>query len=88
MIEVKTSENVRSQVRKGISQLYEYRYLQALPSAQLVLLLEKPLEGNDEWMLDYVTKDREISVIWDNSNDKLFSTVDGLKHLPFLCDSS
>ena len=85
LIEVKTSENVRSQVRRGIAQLYEYRYLQALPDARLVLLLEKPLTGSDQWMVDYLENDRGIFVIWDNCDNQLFATKEGMKNLPFMC---
>ena len=84
LIEVKTSEHARGQVRRGLSQLYEYRYLQALPKAALVLLLEKPLSGPNQWLLEYLTVDRGISVIWDNSGDQLFTTDDGVKNLPFI----
>jgi len=38
-----TETNVRTQIRKGISQLYEYRYLQNLSNAKLVLVIEKEL---------------------------------------------
>lgn len=84
LIEVKTSTKVRSQVRKAVSQLYEYRYLQCLPDAKLILLLEKPLIGKNEWMLDYLTKDRGIWVIWDGSDNELFTTEEGLDRLPFM----
>ncbi len=84
IIEVKTSQNVRSQVRRGISQLYEYRYLQALPNANLVLLLEEPLSGDNEWLLDYVTNDRGIFVIWNGHGNDLYSTAQGITNLPFL----
>lgn len=84
IIEVKTSTNVRSQVRKAVSQLYEYRYLQCLPDAKLVLLLEKPLSGKNEWMLDYLIKDRGIWVVWDNAGDELFTTEEAFENLPFM----
>jgi len=84
IIEVKSSGKVHEQVRRGISQLYEYRYLQCLPDAKLVLFLEKPLTGRVEWLLDYLINDREINVIWDASNDRLFTTEEGIKNLPFM----
>jgi hypothetical protein len=84
IIEVKTSQHVRSQVRRGISQLYEYRYLQARPKANLILMLEKPLSGANAWMLEYVTKDRGINVIWDDHDNELFSTPEGAANIPFL----
>jgi len=84
IIEVKSSGKVHEQVRRGISQLHEYRYLQCLPNAKLVLLLEKPLTGRVEWLLDYLINDRGIYVIWDASNDRLFTTEEGEKNLPFM----
>lgn len=84
IIEVKSSGKVHEQVRRGISQLYEYRYLQCLPKAKLFLLLEKPLTGRVEWLLDYLINDRGIYVIWDASNDRLFTTEEGERNLPFM----
>lgn len=87
LIEVKSSGNTRTQVRRGISQLYEYRYLQCLPEAVLVLLLEKPLAGENAWMLHYLINDRNILVIWDARNEELFTTKEGLQELPFMRSS-
>lgn len=85
IIEVKSSgANVRSQIRRGIAQLYEYRYLQGLQNAKLVLCLENRLSGTDEWYLDYLIHDREISVIWDASNDDLFTVEECKAVLPFM----
>jgi len=85
IIEVKTAgEDIHGQIRRGISQLYEYRYIQALPEAKLVLLIEVPLSGKDAWLLDYLVKDRGIYVIWDASNDELFTTDEGKRELPFM----
>ena len=45
-----TDRNPRSQVRKAIAQLYEYRYLQKSPSAQMVVVIERPLPADsDGW---------------------------------------
>ncbi len=80
-----TESNYRSQIRKGISQLYEYRYLQNLPNAKLVLVIETYLPSNASWMHDYLESDREIMLVWDG-NDDLFSS-DNTKHdLHFLFD--
>lgn len=85
IIEVKTSNaNVHSQIRKGISQLYEYRYIQCLPDAKLVLLIENPPTGRNAWLLDYLQTDRGVYVIWNGSNDDLFTTEEGIKVLPFM----
>lgn len=62
-----TPANVRAQVRRGVSQLYEYRYIQNAPQAQLVLVIENPLPAHLEWMIDYLSKDRDIAVLWDGN---------------------
>jgi hypothetical protein len=75
--------NVRSQVRKGMSQLYEYRYLQNKPDAKLILVIEKPLENNNSWMLDFLENDRNIHLVWDGNN-KLYATDITKTQLSFL----
>lgn len=75
--------NVRAQVRKGLSQLYEYRYLQNKAGAKLVLVLEKPLPRKEQWMIDYLENDREINVIWDGDG-QLHGTDFAQKALKFL----
>lgn len=60
-----SESNTKAQVRKGLSQLYEYRYLQYKADAKLVLVLEKPLPKKEAWMVDYLENDRNIHVIWD-----------------------
>ncbi len=64
LFEVKTttSTNYISQIRKGVSQLYEYRYRLHNPSARLCLVLQnKPRDG---WIIDYLVNDRGINVCW------------------------
>lgn len=76
-------ENVRSQVRKGMSQLYEYRYLQNKPDAKLILVVEKPLGVTHSWMLDYMETDRAINLIWDGNNE-LYGSERTRNELEFL----
>ncbi|MEK0336540.1 MAG: hypothetical protein QQN41_03795 [Nitrosopumilus sp.] len=76
-------DNVRSQVRKGMSQLYEYRYLQNKPDAKLILVIEKPLGKSHSWMLDYMESDREIHLVWDG-NEKLYGREGTRNELGFL----
>ncbi len=76
-------DNVRSQVRKGMSQLYEYRYLQNKPSAKLILVVEKPLGESQAWMLDYIETDREINLVWDG-DEKLYGSEKTRGELGFL----
>lgn len=78
-----TEDNAKSQIRTGLSQLYEYRYLQNLPNAKLVLVIEKPLPKKNNWLLEYLEKDRDISLIWDG-NDNLFGSAKAKENLQFL----
>lgn len=56
------SNNMLAQVRKGISQLYEYRYRSGYTDAHLCLVLQsKPIE---EWLVNYLINDRNIHVCW------------------------
>ena len=64
-----TEKNMRSQIRRGISQLYEYRYLQNIPDANLVLVMENPLTDNLGWYQDYLIDDRGIYFMWDGDNN-------------------
>lgn len=74
LYEVKTTTetNVVSQVRKGISQLYEYRYLQGIANAGLVLIIERPFEAKFQWLIDYLINDRNILLAWDGNGTQFF----------------
>ena len=78
-----TDGNVRSQIRKGISQLFEYRYLQNKPKAKLVLVIERPISPPHSWMNDYLENDQDILVVWDGNN-QLFGSPKATASLPFL----
>ncbi len=78
-----TPENAHYQIRHGISQLYEYRYLQALPEATLVLLVETQLPAEIAWMLHYLEKDRDIRLMWICGNE-LYAGVETQEKLAFL----
>jgi hypothetical protein len=57
-----TESNEISQIRKAVSQLYEYRFLHGLKDAQLVIVLDrKPREA---WVVDYLIADRSILICW------------------------
>jgi hypothetical protein len=58
-------ENVIYQIRKAVSQVYEYRYRYSsyFPQESTLLCIvvqERP----DNWWLDYLIKDRGINIIW------------------------
>lgn len=59
-------DNENDQVRAAISQLYEYRFLYSLTSATLwIVFSEKPFS---DWIIEYLSKDREIKVLWVEDN--------------------
>lgn len=78
-----TETNSKSQVRTGLSQLYEYSYLQNLPNATLVLVIERELPQNGQWMIDYLENNRGVQIIWDG-DDQLYGTEKSIEKLPFL----
>jgi hypothetical protein len=86
IFEVKTTpiKSFRNQVRKGISQLYEYRYLQNIPDAKLVLVAEHPLPTGLRWMRDYLTEDRGILFAWDGDSKTLHCSNNIRESLEFL----
>ncbi len=86
IFEVKTTPETefRNQVRRGVSQLYEYRYLQDTPDAKLVLVIEKPLPRALQWMTDYLVKDRGIFLVWDGDLRTLHSLPAMRRPLEFL----
>lgn len=65
-----TDENAHSQIRRAISQLYEYRYLQQVPSAKLVVVIENPPPKEKKWIVDYVVNDRKLLIAWDGDQKR------------------
>ena len=57
-----TADNEISQVRQGLSQLYEYRFRHGLTGASLWLVLSRP--PKEDWLVDYLEKDRGVHVLW------------------------
>jgi hypothetical protein len=57
-----TASNEVSQIRKAVSQLYEYRFLHGLKDAQLVIVLNR--EPREAWVIDYLVGDRSILICW------------------------
>lgn len=64
IFEVKSIDdsNERQQCRKALSQLYEYRYLHNLQTADLWLVLSQA--PTTSWLIEYLVHDRGIGVIW------------------------
>lgn len=61
-----TESNEVSQIRKAVSQLYEYRFLHGLKGAQLVIVLNR--EPSEAWVVDYLVGDRSILICWLTSD--------------------
>ena len=78
-----TETNPHAQIRRGLSQLYEYRYIQNVQSAKLVLVLENPLPKENRWMEDYLINDRGVLLIWDGDG-KFHCPASVRKQLQFL----
>lgn len=56
--------NLLSQMRKAVAQLYEYRYIFTAPSARLCIVTNGEIQGPDRWLIDYLTRDRLIAYEW------------------------
>jgi len=58
------SGNLLSQIRKAVAQLYEYRYIYEVPNARLCIVTNHGISKKDDWLLDYLGKDRLIAYEW------------------------
>ena len=68
-----TVNNLLSQTRKGVSQLYEYRYrYQNVIGYDVNLFLVYPQEPVViPWLQEYLCTDRHIGIIWFDENDQI-----------------
>lgn len=68
-----TVNNLLSQTRKGVSQLYEYRYrYQHVIGYDVNLFLVYPQEPVViPWLQEYLCTDRHIGIIWFDENDQI-----------------
>ncbi|MCU1265722.1 MAG: hypothetical protein JWM21_2040 [Acidobacteria bacterium] len=74
LFEVKSCQsiNMLSQVRKGVSQLYEYRYRHlSLRGAKPVLVLETRPSNESDWIVEYLIRDRGIALCWLEGDETL-----------------
>jgi hypothetical protein len=78
-----TKDNPHAQIRRGLSQLYEYRYIQNVREAKLVLVIENPLPRENRWMENYLINDRGVLLVWDG-NEKFNCSPEIRKQLEFL----
>lgn len=76
LFEVKsvTPENLLSQTRKGLSQLYEYRfrYLEDLGEDVTLCLIYPKEPCKIDWLQDYLCNDRNIAVGWFEGEELKF----------------
>lgn len=56
--------NLIAQVRRAISQLYEYRYIYKTQKARLCVVTNRAMPKSNYWLLDYLEKDRSIAYEW------------------------
>ena len=71
-----TDNNEVSQVRSGLSQLYEYRYRHGVLGATLWLLLSR--KPKKEWIVDYLVVDRDVRLLWIDEGRLSGPSVDQL----------
>lgn len=76
-------ENAKTQIRNGLSQLYEYQYIQDLPDSNLVLVLENNIPASHTWMIDYLENNRNIYLLWDGDGN-LYGTENTRRKFDFL----
>jgi hypothetical protein len=79
-----TAGNAHGQIRRAISQLYEYRYLQDVPAAKLVIVIENPPPQEKKRIVDYVVKDRKLLIAWDGDRKTLKFPPENAADLGFL----
>jgi hypothetical protein len=60
----KEGSNFLPQVRKAVSQLYEYRYIYNEPDAALCIVTNCKIKQEESWLLDYLARDRLIAYEW------------------------
>jgi hypothetical protein len=84
-------ENLFQQIRKGLSQLYEYRYRYRSMIADDVISLCLVLPHNPTsipWIIDYLCNDRQINVCWFDENGNLTWPVECADSMKLLNPSS
>jgi len=86
IFEIKSTNprNCHQQLRRGLSQLYEYRYLHGAENAQLVLVVQHPVSAHLDWAKQYLFKDRGIHLAWDGEGRTLHCSDPSRRLLRFL----
>lgn len=76
-----SNENMKSQIRKSVSQLYEYRYVFSAPKAKLCIVTNTEIREKDIWLADYLANDRKIAYEWTADFEVFYSTPNSKKIL-------
>jgi len=71
-----TDDNELTQVRHGLSQLYEYRFRHGFTNASLWLILSR--SPKEAWLVEYLEKDRGVHVLWLKEGELAGPFVEGL----------
>ncbi len=56
--------NGMKQIRRAVSQLYEYRYVYGMPEAILSIVTNAEVPKSWKWVTSYLAKDRAIAYEW------------------------
>jgi len=72
-----TPRNIKEQIRKAVSQLYEYRWRgrDIFPEhVELYIVLDRnPSLNLEDWIIEYITEDRGIHLAWVEGQDLMLS---------------
>jgi hypothetical protein len=79
-----TDRNYHAQIRRGISQLFEYRYIQHIPAPILVLVTEQRPPRALRWIVDYLVDSLGILLAWDGDGRTLAVPAKLHRDLQFL----
>ncbi len=60
--------NYHDQIRRAISQLYEYRYIQCVPNAKLCIVTSTPPPSGEKWLIEFLINDRRLLICWAKAN--------------------
>lgn len=62
-------ENAMQSIRDGINNLYEQKYVQNVPLANMVLVTQRALPISLQWLVDFLESDRHLFLIWLESGE-------------------
>lgn len=67
-------KNFLPQIRKAVSQLYEYRYIFGKPDAKIAIVTNEEIPATEKWIADYLSIDRSIAYEWTNDFSNFLCT--------------